>query len=366
MNPPFRVLLVLLLSLLTPIQIALADNLISVGVIASLTDEWAAMGESVVNGAQLVCYELNAATANGSPRVQLIVEDSKEANSGAGAVTAYRSLRQRGIKFFLGPLGTPAGMSLAPIAAKDPVILITPTIGIPDFSEASPNLFNTHGVDEKASRAMATIAIRTGWKHAAVLASQQPWESAQGRAFRDEFERRGGTIVSYQEPLPDVNDFKGLVTKIIAARPEVVFLANFNRLAIASRQLAALGYHGPKLAALLTSTTVEQAGAALEGAIYATVSGVSTAFEDKYERRFGKKPEYGADASYDALHLLFKALSESVSPDPNKIAHVLSTLRTDKASGEISFDGIRVAKRPLRIFEVKKGKISIRTGDNLN
>jgi branched-chain amino acid transport system substrate-binding protein len=344
-----------LLSIEAPI--AKAEDDLTIGVLTSLSDEWASVGQAIVRGAEMARDEVNSGGGVQRRKIKLAVEDTQEANSGAKAVAAYRTLRLRGIHFFVGPTGTPAGMSLAPIIAKDQVLIITPMVGVKDFSDAAPNIFNARGVDESASRSMASLAFDHGWRQAAVLSSQQPWESAQGRAFQNEFSLLGGKILSIEEPLPDTNDFSSLLAKIVSTKPEVIFFSNSNRVAVAAKQLAAIGYRGPKLAALIDDALVKEAQGSLEGTIFAAFEHPSEEFQKKYEKAYGAKPELGADAAYDSVLALTSALKESPSLSAQETITHLRAAHFLGASGEISFDTNRIAKRRLVQFKVVKDKI---------
>jgi branched-chain amino acid transport system substrate-binding protein len=254
-----KYLLLLVLTVLT-IGNALADDTIKIGLLASMSDEWASLGKNSLRGAEIAVSEINSSGGVNGRRIQLEVEDTLEANSGARALSAYQSLRQRGIRLFIGPSGTPAGMSLAPIIASQKVVIITPSVGVRDFSDAGSNIFNSRGVDEQGSAATAQLAVHRGWKRAAILSSQQPWEQAQGEAFRREFERLGGTIVGHAAPLPETNDFRTIIAKILSGKPQVVFLSNSNRMAVAAKQLAELRFTGPKLTTILDNFPSLQPG----------------------------------------------------------------------------------------------------------
>lgn len=334
-----------------------AEDSVVVGVIASLSDEWAANGQAIVCGAELARDEVNNGGGINGKKIQLQVEDSREAKSGAQAVSAYLALRQRGVRFFIGPTGTPAGMSLAPLVGKESVVMITPLVGVRGFSDSSSNIFNARGVDEAATRSMARLAIENAWRKAGILSSQQPWESAQGQAFRDEYLRLGGSISSLEEPLPDTNDWKTQIAKVLLEKPDVIFFSNGNRLALAAKQLFAAGYRGPKLAALLDNTLVEESLGTLDGTIFATFGSPSTSFQQKYEKRFGKKIELGAATAYDALMALAIALKASANITPEEVITKLPTIDLSGASGEFSFGKDRIAKRALVKFSVVNGKI---------
>jgi len=327
---------------------------LEVGILTSLSDEWASEGNNIVRGAQLAAEELNQAGGVEGLHLALVPEDTQEANSGAKAVSAYRKLRLQGLSFFIGPAGTPAAMALAPIIAKDPVIVITPLVGVREFSSTAKNIFNSRGVDEASSRLMARYAFEQGWKRSSVLSSQQAWENAQGKAFRDEFEKLGGKVVAFQEPLPDASDLKTPVTRILAPKPDVVFMSNANRMPIAARELSNLGYRGPRLTTMLDNSMVEQAQGTLEGAIFADFGGPSAEFRKKFEGRFGAPPGLGANTSYDAVMALASAIRQAHSLVPSEVLRALTTVSVPGSAGTFSFDINRLAQRQLVKFRVLK------------
>ena len=326
---------------------------VRIGVLSSLSDEWAAFGRNLVNGAQMAAEELNATGGINGSSVTFSVEDCQEANSGARAVSAYRSLRNRGIRYFIGPVGSPAGMALAPIVRADPtVLMISPSVGIGEFSEAAPNIFNSRGTDEEASRSSAEYAIAQGWKRAAILASQQPWESTQGRAFREEFERRAGSTVFYEEPLPETTDFKTIVSRMLAAKPDFVFLSNLNRMPAAARELATQRYRGPKLTTALDTSIIGQAAGGLEGALYFAFIGPEDGFSRRYQARFGEAPGFASDTAYDAMMALGLALRTSRNEESAALIKSLHAVRFNGAAGPFYFRPDRLPGRTLRQWKV--------------
>lgn len=326
---------------------------VEVGVLTSLSDEWAGVGVDILDGARLAIKQVNSA----GPAMLLVAEDTKEANGGSQAVNAYRALRMRGIEFFIGPTGVPAGMSLAPLVAREPVLMITPMVGAREFSATAPNIFNVRGIDEAGSRSVARLALNRGWETSAVLASQQPWEASQGRAFKDEFESKGGKVISLEEPLPDTNDLRAQVSRILSHRPQVIFLSNVNRMPLAAKQLSNQGYHGQILTTLLNEALLKEANGKLDGAIFSGFMPAKASFVEKFKSEYGRLPGLGADTGYDAVIALHEALSVATSDDNLEVAKKLSSLIIDGASGRFSFDSDRIAKRELAFFKVVSGKI---------
>lgn len=204
---------------------------------------------------------------------------------------------------------------------------------------------------------MARFAIEQGWKRAGILSSQQPWESAQGSAFRDEFTRLGGFVAALEEPLPDASDLKTPIAKMLKAKPDVIFLSNANRLALAARQIKAAGYEGPKLAALLDQSLVEQAQGTLEDTRFAAFGSPSPDFKKRFADRYKEAPGLGADTGYDAVMAMGLAMKQTQSSSPQRMATALPTIKFLGASGPFAFDEDRIAKRSLARFIVRDGQI---------
>lgn len=337
-----------------------ADESIMIGVLTSMSDEWAPTGKATVRGVELAISELNSRGGVNGRKLQILVEDTREAHSGAHAVTAYRSLRQRNVKWFIGPAGTGAALALAPIAAADQVVMIAPTVGVGEFSKAGINLFNTRGVDDRASAFMAGEAFKSGWRRVAVLASQQPWDAAQGEAFSREFQRLGGVVASKESPLSDANDFQAMLVRVVASKPDGIFLSHFSRIGVIGKQLRRLGYGGPKFSSLLDSAAVESATGSLDGLEFASFVGPNRSFITSFQARYNVEPGLGSDTAYDAVLALAQALDGSEDDSVATVSKRLSAVKLDGAAGAFAFDRDRIAVREIKRFIVRHGRIEER------
>ena len=320
--------------------VSVSAESIAVGVVACLSGGCAEWGVATKNGLELAQAEINSAGGVKGKQVDLQFEDTNEATSAAQAVTAFRKLRSsKDIHFFIGPSWTPAGLALAPIVGKmADVVMISPSLGVAEFNEAAPNLFNTMMHSETGTRSLARLARQRGWKRAGIFSSQQPWENLQGKVFRDEFTRLGGEVSALLEPEPNIKDLRTESLRIISSKPDGVFLANMNQEGIAARQLRGLGFKGALYAALLDQTRIDEAGGALEGAISAQSPAARVEFVSKYNARFGMKPTASADTAYDALIALGKAIEAAGSPDPLAVRDALLHVQFEGASGVVKFD----------------------------
>ena len=344
--------LILLLLYCSP---AVSDSLaekVEVGVLASLTGEWAAAGDMTVKGIELALEEYDQDKNN--VEFELLVEDTDESDSGAKAVTAYKSLRARGIKYFIGPIGTPAALALAPIIKNEKdVVVITPSVGVSDFHLTSNRIFNTRGVDEVLSKQLVAFAFKNKWPKAAVFATLQPWETVQGEVFAAEFKNLGGEIVSHQTPPSESNDMQTPALKIIKAKPDVVFLATYNKSGPAARALRTQGYKGPLLSVNLDTSRLESAAGALEGTVFAMFTRYSSNFQKLFKEKYNIAPSFPADKAYDAMYALIKSFKSK----PKDLSAALLKKSYAGSVSDWSFDNNGCATRTTELMKVENNKL---------
>ena len=313
---------------------------ITIGAALCLSGECASWGENSLKGAQLAVEEINSAGGVLGQRLKLDVVDTAEDRGGVRAVAAVSHLLRSGkTKFLLGPTWSSAGEALAPILSKKKDILVaSPSLGIASFNEASDNIFNTWPHDSVATKKLANYAYGKGWRKAAVISSQQPWEQLQGEIFRAEFVRLGGVIASSVEFLPNEQDQASQITSLIASKPEFVVFANFQTMDISARTLGKLGYLGPKLAVLMDEIRIQNAKGALKGCVFARYPEPSKNFVANYTNRFGVAPGVASDTGYDTVKLYAEAMKRSGTTNAQSVARNMQNSSYQGASGVIEFD----------------------------
>ncbi|RIL09550.1 MAG: hypothetical protein DCC75_06255 [Proteobacteria bacterium] len=330
-----------------------------IGALVCLSGECAEWGSNSLKGIELAAAELNARGGVLGQKVEIVAEDTAEGEGGAGAVTAFQNLsNKRDIHFYIGPSWTTGGLSVAPIVARRKGIIMTsPSLGVAEFNEAAPHLFNTWPHDEYATKAMARYASEQGWRRGAIFSSQQPWESLQGNTFEAEFKQLGGIIASKQEPVPSILDLRTEVLRLIKQDPEFIFLCNFNQMGIGAKQLRVQGYKGPLLAILMDESRIKSAGDALDGTIFARYPDPDLGFVQQFKIKFGESPGVTADTAYDTLHLYAKAIAQVGSLEIEKVQAALLNMTHKGASGEIVFDSKGGVRKDPVLYQVKGTKM---------
>ena len=325
---------------------------IRIGVLTTLTGNWAEVGQNVRRGVSLGVEEINRSGGVLGREIKLDFQDTREEVSGAKVVTSYRFLRSQGVKIFIGPTGVPGEKALAPIAKQEDVLVVSPLTG-PQIQNYSDNLFNSAGTNETTTRATARLAFERGARKAAVFGSLQPWEADQAKFFAEEFESLGGEIAVSVAPQPEQRDLKLEALKINRARPDGVFFAVFNQVALAARTLQELGYEGSAYLALIDSAHLVGSNGGLEGAAYYQFQEPSPEFVKKFKSRFSVPPSHPADYAYDAALAIAHAAKLADSLEPKRLKEALYKVKFEGSSGEqMSFDSSGMIQRRITAMMV--------------
>ncbi len=311
-----------------------------VGVLLCLSGNCADWGQAALDGARLAAEIANARGGLRGRQIELRVEDTAEAVSGAKTVSAFKKLQtNRNLRYFIGPSWAPGALALLPLIKEaTDIVMITPSASAVEFSRAGDHVFNMRAAEEAGTKALAGYAVSQGWKRAAIFSSQQPAEMTQGRVFEKEFTKLGGTVTILLEPTPTLSDLRSEATKIIAGKPDVVFMMNYNQIDAGARELSKQGYRGARMAISLDAQRLKSAKGALNGVIVARAPEPSRAFRQRFTKRFGHPPGLSAEGGFDAIQVLLRSISEADSTDVNAVKSILPTLQYAGASGEIRFD----------------------------
>ncbi|HRV29241.1 MAG TPA: ABC transporter substrate-binding protein, partial [Spirochaetia bacterium] len=183
--------------------------------------------------------------------------------------------------------------------------------------------------------------------------------------FRDKFIELGGKIVAFEAHATGATDFKAQLTKIIAAKPDVIYISDYyNDVALIAKQARELGYTGPLVGCdgWDSPDLVKIGGKAVENGYFTNhfskddPSPQVQEFVKKYEAKFGKTPDASAALAYDAMVIMLDAIKRAGSTDPEKIRAALAATNIQVVSGMISFDKNRNPIKSAVIIAIKDGQ----------
>ncbi len=304
---------------------------LTIGFAGGLTGRHAALGISGRNGVQLATEEVNRDGGIGGRPVDLLIEDNGQ--TAEGAVAATRKLMAAGAGAIIGHMTST--MTIAALEAIDDeeFLLISPTssthelTGIDDaFLRVLPS--NVSETDALARYAGNRLGLR---RMAAVYdrsnpAYTEPWIEH----FRSAFEAAGGRIISVLPYTsgPEIS-FAGLTRKLLADQPDsLILVSGALDAAMLCQQIRKHRRWVPILICgwAKTHDFLRHGGPAVEGVIASEANSEDSdapayrAFAARYEKRFGRRPDFAALYGYEAARVLFYGLSQSERPSEIKRA----------------------------------------------
>lgn len=337
---------------------------IKIGISTLLSGDYAALGQNIVNTAELALDEIPHEGLN----ISFVVEDSK-CGRGEGIKAATKLAEIDRVQVIIGGTCSDDTMSAAPYVNEKKVIYITPVTGGRNIDNAGEYVFRTGNSDILAGRQPAEDFIKKfNFTKAALATEQREYTIDIRDNFRERFEELGGETVIDEVFEPNANDFRTLILKIKESKPDAILL---------SSQIGTTGGYFIKQASELdldvpiftTFTTVTNenarqiAGEAMDGIYfydpdYDVKNPELTAFFEKYKKRYGKGPfiPFHSAATYDSIRMSIEAI-KNVGYDGEKIHDWLLQNVKNRSGfmGTFSFDKQGNTNNGFALKVVKNG-----------
>lgn len=137
-----------------------------------------------------------------------------DVNEEGGAVSAYETAVAEGAEFVVGPLLKSQAAELASSRLLPVPVLALNTVD--DSVNAPAGLFQFALAPEDEARTAADRAIADGHTRAVALVPSSNWGRRVLRAFVEQFELRGGTVLDYRNYTPGIADYSGTIESLMA------------------------------------------------------------------------------------------------------------------------------------------------------
>jgi branched-chain amino acid transport system substrate-binding protein len=186
--------------------------------------------------------------------------------------------------------------------------------------------------------------------------------------FEKAFTAGGGKIVGKENYTGTDTDFSTILTKIAAAKPDLVYLPDYyNVVNLATKQAKAKGINVPFMGGDGWDSP-DLDGKASEGGYFtnhysptenrAAVQNFVKKYGEKYKDDKGnpKLPDALAALAYDATNIMLKGISDAGADDTAKVKDTLAKGKFEAVSGSISFDAFHTPVKPVTVIQVKDGK----------
>ena len=338
---------------------------IEIGYFGDLTGPTFNFGQSAINGVLMAASEVNQSGGINGRKIDIVIEDDKGSPEEAARLTAKLIDQDKVIAIIAG--GTSGNSrAAAPKAQASHIPLISPSSTDPAVTQTGNFIFRACFVDTFQGEVMASFAVNTlKAKKAAILTDfNSPYSKGLTDYFKLSFGRLGGMIVSEQTYTQGDADFKGQLSTIRSAEPDVIYIPGYyGEVALIVKQARMIGLTQPLLGGdgWDAPELWQLGGDALNGAYISTHYSADNPspeiqqFVEFYKQRYSNLlPDAHAALAYDAARLLFAAIARTGSTEGDKLREALAETKDfNGVTGVISMDANRNAVKPAVVLKLE-------------
>ncbi len=207
---------------LKSVQVARAEDAVVFGVSVPLSGSMAEFGRTWRKAQTVAVEEINEAGGIKGRKIELVYEDSQGDPKQTVAI-AQKFVDDRRILAVLGDIPTPAIMAASPVFQKARMVQMS--MGShPDLTKAGEFIFANQMSQRQIAASLATIAVNRLGKTQAVLYRNTDWGKVVQSIYVEKLKELGGQVVLADSYLETEKDFRALLAKVRAAKPEVLVL----------------------------------------------------------------------------------------------------------------------------------------------
>jgi branched-chain amino acid transport system substrate-binding protein len=353
---------------------------IKIGYFGDLSGPTYNFGQSAQNGVLMAAAQINQDGGINGRRIDVVLEDDRGSPEEAARKTAKLIDQDKVVAIIAGGVSGNS-RAAAPKAQSSRIPLISPSSTDPAVTQAGDYIFRTCFVDSFQGEVMANFAANTlkARKAAILFDFNSPYGRGLTEFFELSFRKLGGEIVKLSYTQGDA-DFKGQLSSIKAAEPDVIYIPGYyGEVARIAKQARALGLEQPLLGGdgWDAPELWQLGGDALNGSYITThysvddpSPGIQTFVQDYKLRYQNLVPDAHAALAYDATRLLFAAIKRAGTTDRVQLREALAQTKDfDGVTGLISIDAQRNAVKPAVVLKLQdasfiyQGKIQPKTLD---
>lgn len=370
-NPIYKIVLTLgvILSLSLSCRPKPGEDLstIKIGFFGDLSGPTYNFGQSALNGVLMAADEINQAGGINGRRLDIVIEDDKGSPESSAHITGKLIGTQK-VVAIIGAGASGNSLAAAPSAQAAHVPLISPSSTNPAVTLAGDYVFRACFIDAFQGDVMARFTANTlKAKTAAIMLDfNSPYSRGLSEFFELSFAKLDGKIVTKQSYSQGDADYRGQLSVIKAAQPDVIYVPGYyGDVALIVRQARQLGMTQPLLGGDgWDAPEVWELGRdALNGCYITNHYSVDTpsqtiqTFVENYRRRYGNlTPDAHAALAYDALRFLADAMRKAGGTEAPKLRDGLASTRNFVGvTGLISMDKDRNAVKPAVILKLQDG-----------
>jgi len=346
----FSILLLGLLSL----SCGPKEKMIKIGLVAPLTGDVKTFGESTRNGFTIAIEEANAnGGINGDSIKMYIADDRNDPTEARNA--GSKLINQDGVKLIIGSVSSKCSIPLSEVCQAATAVMISPTstnpkVTVNDDNSRKDFIFRACFIDPFQGMVAAKFAAEYLKAKTSAILYDVGNDYVKGLAefYRDNFQKSGGKIITYESYTKDDTDFSALLTKVKRDNPDVLYVPDYyNKVGLIAKQARQLGIKAIMMGGdgWDSPDMLKIAGDAIVGGYFTNHYSpddprpeVQT-WVKKYETKYGSKPDALATLAYDATTLMLEAIKSAKTANPPDVRNALQNFKgLNAVSGSISYD----------------------------
>lgn len=313
---------------MTPPPSTETGQAVKVAILLPLSGSNAALGQSMLQAAQLAVFELGYDTFELMPR-------DTATGAGAAATSAVTS----GAQVILGPVFAEDVRAVKAATASRGINVIAYST---DWTLAGGNTYVMGFTPFGQVERIAAFAAQKGLRRAAVAAPADQYGLATAQSFEDAAARSGMTIT---RALSDANGYDSV---FIPAGGD----------SLSSILMRVTNANARKLGTGLWDDARVASNPAMNGAWFAAPSPRARAsFESRYQATYGSTPVRLASLAYDSTALAI-ALAKSGGGQPFSAASLTNPNGFSGVDGIVRFRRDGMAERGLAVMEIRNGQVA--------
>jgi len=284
-----------------------------------------------------------------------------------GATVFTKLIEQDKVSAIIGTVMSKVCLAGAPIAQNAKIPNIVTTATNPKITEVGNYIYRASFIDPFQGTVGAKFAFNDLKAKTAGCLFDVGNDYTKGLSeyFKAKFIELGGQVVGYEGHATGTTDFKAQLTKVLAAKPDVLYVSDYyNDVVLIAKQARELGFKGPLLGGdgWDSPKLVEIGGSAVEGCFFTNhyspddVSPVVQEFVKAYKTKYNSVPDAYATLAYVASEIMFDAITRAGSTDGPAIQAAMDKTNYQGVTGLIKFDEHRNPVKSAVIIQITDGK----------
>jgi branched-chain amino acid transport system substrate-binding protein len=330
------------------------SDTIKVGFNLELTGDIPKVGEASKFAAEMLKEDINSKggleVGGKKYKLEFIYQDN-EAKAESAVNAALKLINQDNVVAIVGPNSSKQAIPAGATCNDAQTVMVTPWSTNPDTTKDRPWVFRACFLDPFQGPVAVNFAAKQfGAKTAAVIFDiANDYSKGLAEIFKTEWEKKSGagTVVGFESHGTKDQDFSAQLTKIIAAKPDFIFVPdNYNQVALIVKQAHDLGYKGPFMGsdAWGSAELMTLCGKDCIGQFFSThyaaagAQGATKEFIDRFNTKYKYVPDDVAALTWDATRLVLQAIQSAGKVDKDIKAE--RKLVRDALAGIKEFAGI--------------------------